>query len=127
MFTKAFDVEFDRLANELHCFITALPDRNTTWKIGDVRTHGSFALLDDDDVFHSIHLVLFQPGLLPDASERSDRHIDTELTRDRYRSGLGWMTELPVTAACSDELPTICLEGGDDLPHFHAPVSMPNE
>src|ERR1044072_9094226 len=73
------------------------------------------------------HIVFFQRCLLPDASECSDRHIDTELTRDRYRSGLGWMTELPVTAACPDELPTVCLEGADDLPHFHAPVSMPNE
>jgi hypothetical protein len=127
MFAKVLDVELDRLSNELNCLVAALADRDTAGKIRNVRTNRRFAVLDDDDVFHSIHLVFFQPGLLPDASQRSDRHIYTELTRDRYRSGPRRMTERPVTAARSDQRPTVCLARGDDLRHFHAPVRMSNE
>ncbi len=38
MFAKTFDVKFDCFANELLRFVSRFTNRNTPWKIGNVRS-----------------------------------------------------------------------------------------
>lgn len=107
MFPEALDVELDRLADELHGLGTTLTDSNTTGEIRHVCTNRCLSLLDDHDIFHGITLRLLQPCLLPDASESSLRHIDTEVARDRHRTRLRRVAILSVTTARSYEQPAV--------------------
>jgi len=56
-FNKTFDVNLNRLANELHCLILRLTYGDAAWQLRHVRAERRMAFLNDDFVIHCAHPI----------------------------------------------------------------------
>lgn len=121
---EGFDVEVDRLADQLHHFIPRFADSNAAGEVRDMRSPAIPSPLDYYHVTHHKCSSAFQANLLQDGAERARRDVNARFSGHGNSPGLVRMLELSVAPSGPRQSPPVVLQQTNQLPDLQAASSF---